>query len=338
MKQKKIVALATTFLFIFEIAVSQKGSSNFVKYYPIGEDPSVCYKTSYVKNETIIFEANPIVKYSIYNNFLKGLSTGKKYTHGWFMEIRPQVRMYAENSYPIKMPSYRFFIGTQHLFKVVNNNFLAFSIESGHYSNGQSMSALSEKYADGSKESDSLYSLITPKTNLSQIINRRTGNFSSDLAEIILNYRINRLDKDQMPYKISSFKLGIIVYQKRFLGIANFGSYSANDIKLYGKYRFLFGYEYTHVFKKGDGIRMSFAENIELIKGAQQSVNPLRTETIITLYPFINLPTLGIFTSYIYGHDNYNLRFVDSGQQVAIGISWSQFPPFQVNKIEKKAE
>ena len=334
MKEKGTVWLIVIFFFVCNIALGQKNTNNFVKYYPIGEDPNICYKTSYVKTETIIFEASPNVRYSFYNNILRGLQIGKVHTQGWFLEARQQLRMYNDNSFPIKTPTYRFFLGTQHMFRLRNDNFLAFSLESGHYSNGQSMSALSEKYADGSKESDSLYSLITPQTNLSQVINRKTGNFSTDLTEIIINYRMNKYDKNMIPYRINSFKVGMTVYTKRFLGIANFGGYSENDIMLYGNYRYMFGYEYTYVCKKGEGIRLSFTENVELIHGAHQSVNPLRTETTFTLYPFVKVNTFGFFISYIYGHDNYNLRFVDSGHQAAFGLTWSQFASFQIKKKE----
>lgn len=332
---KKITGLLFALLLLHN-SKAQENSNNFVRYYPIGEDPNICYKTSYVKSETILFEANPNVRYSFYNNILRGLMKGRKYTQGWFLEFRPQIRMYVANSYPVRMPSYRIFIGTQHMFRLSDRELFAFSIESGHYSNGQNMSALSDKFADGSPESDSLYRMVNASTNLSKIINRYSGNFSTNLVEIILNYRINRYDKNRNPYKVHSFKIGTVIYQRRFWGVFPFGSYSKYDLMMYGKYRYLTGYEYIHVFKKGEGKRISIAENIELIQGAQASVNPIRCETTFTVYPFIKTNTLGFFISYIYGHDNYNLRFVDSGHQVAVGFSWSQFPPFQIKEMVKE--
>ncbi len=328
--------IVAVLLVISDVCVGQGNANNFVRYYPIGEDPSICYKSSYVKNETILFEANPTVRYSFYNTISKGLSAGKRRTQAWYLEIRPQIRMYNDNSFPVKTPSYRFFIGTQHMYRLSDRYLIAASLQSGHYSNGQSNSAFSEKFADGSRESDSLYTLITPETNLSQMINRETGNFSTHLAEGILNFRTNRFNEKRVPYKTSSLKIGLIVYQRRFSGFIAFGGDSKRDINLYGKYRFLTGYEYVLTLKKGEGIRMSFSENIELIQGAHPSVNPLRTETIYTLYPFINTNTLGFFLSYAYGHDTYNLRFVDAGHQLALGITWCQFPPFQMKQMEKK--
>lgn len=309
---KKIAGLLYALLLI-HTSNAQESSNNFVRYYPIAEDPNIAYKTSYVKSETILFEANPNVRYSFYNNILRGLMKGQKHTQAWLLEFRPQIRMYVANSYPVRTPSYRIFAGTQHLFRLSDNELFAFSIQSGHYSNGQYMSALSDRYADGSPESDSLYRRVNSSTNLSQIINRQTGNFSTNLTELIVNYKINRYDKNRVPYNVHSFKLGTVLYQKRLLGIFPFGSYSDLDIVLYGKYRYLAGYEYIRVFKKGEGKRISIAENIELIQGAHPSVNPLRLETTVTLYPFLKTNTLGFFISYLYGHDTYNLRFVDSG-------------------------
>ena len=85
------------------------------------------------------------------------------------------------------------------------------------------------------------------------------------------------------------------------------------------------------------GKRISIAENIELIQDAHPSVNPIRSDLRFTFYAWPRLPEFGFFASYQYGHDNYNFRFVDSGHQVALGITWSIFPPVAMrsNKLIK---
>ena len=108
----------------------------------------------------------------------------------------------------------------------------------------------------------------------------------------------------------------------------NFGGYSDFDIKLYGKNRFNLGYEFIHVWKPK--LRYAIEQKFELIQGAHPSVEPLRSETTLTLYPLNR--NIGIFASYIYGHDNYNLRFVDSGNQFSVGISWDWFTPFHIKR------
>jgi hypothetical protein len=330
----------------FRIAIAQKNYNEYAQFYPIGEDPSIRYMSSYKSQETILFEANPTVRYSVYNNFMRGLMDEYKHTQAWYISFRPQLRMYNEISFPVKTPSYRMFLGTQHLFRIRTDKvsdkvqeFAGFSFESGHYSNGQSGCAFSNLYSDDSKECDSIYKALTSSSNLSDMLNRKNGNYSTNLSELMLNYRWYRLDKSNEPKEMHSFNAGYVLYHKRMLGLVNFGGYSDQDIQIYGQSRFHLGYEYMEVFKDGEGVRVSFKQNIEIIQGAHKQVNPIRTESIFTLYPFVNYKkfivrpiAIGIFISYIYGHDNYNFRLVDAGHQISLGISWTQFPPFTMNK------
>lgn len=332
--------LTTLILFHCSIVLGQKTFNDFVQFYPIGDDPNIRLMSSYTKQEAILFEANPIVRYSFYNNFVKGLiDENNKHTQAWYLSYRPQLRMYTENSLPVRTPSYRIFIGTQHLFRINTNNtarhnFLGFSVESGHYSNGQDGSAFSELYTDGSAQSDSIYNLITPSAQLSEILNRRSGNFSTNLTELIFNYKTYKLDDDNIPSQLVSFNLGYILYHNRFLGLGNFGGFTQNDINLYGRHRFLLGIEFMNVLEKLKNTRYSFKQNFELIKTPHQSVNSFRSESILAFYPFKKSKTLGFMLTYIYGHDNYNFRFVDSGHQISFGLTWSQFPPFKMtNKL-----
>lgn len=333
------------FLFVFSICntvFAQRSISDFTQFYPIGEEPSLRYLTSYTEQEKILFEANTIVRYSIYNDFIRGLSKELKHTQAWYVSFRPQIRTFNENSFPVKTPSYRIYLGTQHLFRLNGKSssrnpqdFLGLSFETGHYSNGQIGCAFSGKFEDGSPACDSICSNLSSSDDLSTMLNRRTGNFSTNLSELIINYRRYSIDNKTEPYRMHSFSLGYILYHKRFLGIGSFGGFSDFDIKIYGRHRLLFSYEFMKVFKKGEGARISIRENMEIIVDAMQQVNPLRSETTLTIYPFINIrrfiikpSAIGFFISYIYGHDNYNYRFLDSGHQASVGISWSLFPPF----------
>ncbi|HKR06908.1 MAG TPA: hypothetical protein VJY62_19890 [Bacteroidia bacterium] len=338
MKNKKSLLL----IFFSGICLTASGQKDFNLYtqvYPIGDDPNIRLMTSYRSEEKILFEANPTVRFSLYNTFIKGLMNNARHTQAWYISVRPQFRMYTDNSLPVRTPSYRVLLGTQHLFRLPNakltgrkEHFLGFSLESGHYSNGQDGCAFSEKFQDESTECDSIYNLINSETDLSSILNRRSGNFSTNLTELIINYRRYAIDDNNKPLKGYSIHLGMVLYHDKFLGIADFGGYSDNDIKIYGRWRYLAGVEYMHVFKKGEGTRISFKENLELIQGAHKHVKPFRSETIFTWYPFIKSKALGFFICYIYGHDNYNFRFIDSGQQACFGISWTQFQPVQLTK------
>jgi len=323
---KKLFTILSIALLQATSTDAQHNFNGFSQYYPIGEGPNINLRTSYVKSETILFEANPTVRYSFYNDMQKKLGENRNHAHAYYIAARPQLRMYTDSSLPVKMPAYRVLLSTQQLWRVKDHNLFSFSIESGHYSNGQSGCAFNELYTDGSRECDSVYSLITDDTDLSAILNRRNGNFSTNMTELLFNYRINRLDDDDMPDRVHSITFGATLFHDRFLGIFDFGGYSDADIKIYGRFRFHAGYEYERVLN--NGMRLSVSENMELISKPHKSVNPFRSVTTVTWFPKKLVKEFGVYMSYVFGHDNYNFRFVDSGHQGVIGITWSGFPPF----------
>jgi hypothetical protein len=339
---KKIILL-TVLLFAW-FAHAQKDFSHYRLVYPIGEDPNIRWISSYRPEEKILFEANPNVRFSFYNNIIKRfinevqdaegnpLKGFLKHPQAYYIAVRPQFRMYNDNSKPVKMPSYRVLFGTQHLFNIESSEqrkkYVGFSLESGHYSNGQSGCSFCGDFDDATAECDSVYNTITDDTNLSALLNRKNGNYSTNMTELILNYRTYRLDQVEFkPKSMHSFNLGVTLYHNLFFGLFDFGGYTQEDIEIYGHWRFMPSYEYMRVMTK-KGARLTFKDNIEIIEGAHAQVQPLRNEVMLTYYPFPNIKEFGFFTSYIYGHDNYNFRFVDSGHQFSVGMSWSQFPDF----------
>ncbi len=312
---------------------AQKSFNDFHEYYPIGEDANLGYKTSVLSSEKLVFEANPNVRYSFFNNMEKGLMEKplKKNVFAAYVAFRSQLRMYDSESLPVIMPSYRVQLGGQMMRRLNDNNFIAISLESGHYSNGQSGSAFSEALVDGSPESEALYNKITPETNLSAILNRRSANFSTNLTELLINYRNNKNSSENLPSRTHSVTGGLLLYHNRFLGVGNFGGFTENDIRIYGRYRWQLRYEFIKQLKN---VRASVAERMELIQGAHPFVDPFRSETILTIYPFPKTKAFGFFANYTFGHDNYNYRFVDSGRTLSFGITWTIFPPFQMNVDE----
>lgn len=330
-------------LLFFITLSSAKAQGVFNAIYPIGENPNLGYKTSMVPSiEKILFEANPILRLPVYNNFIKKLQSGHLYKSGstLYFSYKPQLRMYTHNSLPVKTPTYKIGLGFQKLFRLKEtknkkNQMFAFSVESGHYSNGQSKSAFNKNFDDGSSSSDSVYRLITPDTNLSNILNRESGNFSTNFTEIIINYRlIPTLDEDNKPKSAFSIYAGWNRYHDKIFLLANIGGYSNEDIKIYGKNRWLAGLEYFFTLKDASWLkktvksnRVSVSSNFEYISTPHPFVNPVRGELKSTIY-FNN--NIGIFIAGIYGHDNYNYRFVDSGFQFFTGITFDIFPPFEI--------
>lgn len=325
-------------LYVSLEASAQRPERDYKQFYPIGDDPDILFKTSYIKSETILFEANPIARYSFHNNIHKNLLNKNKIkASAFYVAFKPQLRMYTDVSLPVKMPSYKVQLGFQGLYRAKGNDFFSYAVESGHYSNGQSGCAFSESFDDGSYQCDSIYNLITDQSDLSALLNRKSGNFSTNLTEIIFNYRFNHIDKNfERPDRTHSLTLGFNIYHDRFWWLFNFGGYSDNDIKIYGRVRYTIAYSFIKLLKpeQSNPKRVAFTENIELISGAHPSVNSLRSVTTFAYYPIGKFKEFGIMTSYIYGHDNYNFRFVDAGSQFALGLTWSSFPSFQIQPKE----
>jgi hypothetical protein len=318
---------------------------NFKGWYPVAEESDIQYKTTYVKQETILFEANPYVRFGFYNDMARVLANDvKKHAQVYYIAFKPQLRMYTDSSLPVKTPTYKAQAGVQHLFKLRENRFFSVALESGHFSNGQHGSAFSDLYVDGSAQGDSMYTLINDQTSLSNILNRRSGNFSTNLTELNFNYRSYHFrGSKNIPDWTHSVTLGFVLYHDKLLGLIDLGGYSDDDIKIYGQMRYQAGYEATYVFPRAkkkkhkkhepENARISFSERIQLIQGAHPSVQPLRSETRISFAPGGYLSKdFQVFVGLIVGHDNYNYRFVDAGTQFAAGISWSVSPPIFIGR------
>ena len=335
------ILLLSTLLFLSTSVLAQDSetpvepkvdNSGFKEYYPISSKPSLGYMSSMYSSEDILFDAKPTVYYSIYNNMRERMqTTANKGSNAFYASFQPHIRMYNENSKPVKTPSYRIILGWQHLIKTPNNNFFAIAVESGHFSNGQSGCAFDGTLDDETMECEMVYRTITDATDLSAMLNRKNGNFSTNLSRVAANFRFNNLSRNDKPYKVHSITATYELFHNNMFGIADVGGYSDDDIEIYGRNRFGLEYEYIHTYM--ERFRYSVGQKLELIQGSHDSVEPIRIETSFTWYPFAT--DLGVYASYIYGHDNYNYRFVDTGSQISIGITWDWFTPFQIKRAEK---
>ena len=328
-------------LFLF-LHFALSASAQFEKYshvYPITQDPTVRWMSNYSPYETIRFEANPLIKFSFHNNFVKRLpDTTKLHSHAQYVDFRPQFRLYSENSQPIKTPSYRIFLGTQHMFrlrtkKINTVQFIGFALQSGHHSNGQSKCTFAEDENDSGVVCNGIYDQITDNSDLSAMLNRKNGNFSINLTELTVNYRFNTLDGQSYAKHAHSVSLGYVIYHKGIFGVADVDLVSDADLDLIGRHRINLGYDYGFTFKivKKSNVsqRIRAKQTLEVIFGAHPHINPIRSETSMIFYPASVVSALGLSFSYIYGHDNYNFRLVDSGHQFTAGITWDLFPPIK---------
>lgn len=337
----KIRQILSNCLFTF-LALPATGQVNYVlssmkELYPVGEAATVSFRTPFIQKEKMVFDAAPTVRYSFYSTIRRALENGDPAGFGVYTVFKPHLRLYNDASYPVRAPSYRIQLGGQYMRRVNGNDLFTVALESGHYSNGQDGCAFAEGIKDGTAECDSVYNTLTADSDLSQLLNRSSGNFSTNLTEIQLNYRLNRKPVNRIPRDMFSFRLGLVYYHNLFLGIADFGGYTEADIRIYGKCRWQAGLEYTRYFpQRKHPLFLLIAQQVEWITGTDYTaINRLRSETRVSVYPWNDILGFGIFASYITGHDDYNYRFVDNGSQVAAGICWSPFLPVKLWTMPK---
>lgn len=332
----KSLSLLFILLFINDTYAQSNESTGFKDYYPISIRPEASVGVGNNPYEEILIEATPVVYYGFYNDMRKALNQDT-ITSGdaVYLSVQPHFRIYNEDSKPVKTPSYKILLGWQRIIKTDDDNFLTAAIESGHFSNGQAGSAFSTEFEDNSEESIAIYESITDDTDLAALLNRSTGNFSTNLTRLSMNYRINSFNADNVPQKIHSMTVTYQLYHNKFMGLVNFGGYNPQDIDIYGRHKIELGYEYTAHLKK---MRYTLSQQLNYTFGSHPSSDPYRSETTGVLYPWDN--DLGFFTKFTFGRDNYNYRFLDSFPRLSVGVTWDWFTPFVVKpkKLQKEPE
>jgi hypothetical protein len=323
----RMKSLLGILLFVGFIVTAQNNSyKGFKDYYPISVRPELSVGVGNNQYEQILIEAKPTVYYGLYNDLKQALNNDT-ITNGdaIYMTFQPEIRIYDEESRPVKTPSYKILFGWQKIFKTNADNFFTAGIESGHYSNGQSNSAFSDQLEDASPESIALYETFTDDTDLASLLNRKTGNFSTNLTRLSLNYRLNTFDSQNVPERIHSITATYQLYHNKFLGFADFGGYNPEDISIYGRNRIELGYEFTAHFKD---LRYTLSEQVLYHFGSHPSSVPMRSETKAIVYPWDS--DLGFVAQFTFGRDGYNYRFLDSFPRFSLGITWDWFTPFVI--------
>ncbi|MBL7705540.1 MAG: hypothetical protein JNM21_08305 [Taibaiella sp.] len=322
-----------------------------LNFYPIGDELSIGYlgnlKTA---RESYLFEAQPTVKLPFFNTIYKNMKEPKaaadvpfgeklkKATHAAYASFQPQLRMFNDASMPVKTPSYKIGIGYQHLFSLNKANefgdldsrnlkYIAIAFETGHFSNGQSGAAFDEHLIDGTPAADSLYQHIDDNTDLAAILNRKSGNFSTNYTEIMFKYlQVFEVKNDYALHWFSA-EAGWTRYHDNLLYMIPIGGYTENDIVLYGKNLFHLNFEYMYRFRKPGCIdRVKLNVNYEYLYKPHASVTRSRIEIIPAIYHKSNV---GIYAKLAFGHDTYNYRFVDNISHWGIGLTYDLFPSLE---------
>jgi len=193
------------------------------------------------------------------------------------------------------------------------------ALETAHYSNGQSLCAWDSRLNDGSKACSQIFRSITDDDNLSEMLNRNSGNFSSNLTKVSVSYIIPPISKGLLERRTIGHRFGI-GFQHNHVAAAYLINVDGgeNDIQFIGDQVYTVIIEsFFAPIKKVD---FSIKNEFEYVNNAHPSVNPWRYRLSLNTFPY-DWRT-AFFIAYTSGHDNYNYRIVDSRNQFSLGIRW----------------
>lgn len=250
--------------------------------------------------------------------------------------FRGELRMFADNSKPVRMPSYKPGLALQAFWHVPPTRarplawLSGMRLEGYHYSNGQDRCTWDERLPD---ESDldanppgacgQLFrSLRAPRAQL----NRRSGEFSTN--RILLGLDTKLYGVGPRDYATWSARLGtnLDVNRPNFFGgiadvmkrIYGWGSFDLHvDAEAYLHPNWLLGARAAFAYAIADSRLVPSASGL--------------LELTVMPYP-ARTGRVGLFVRYYGGRDFYNAFFVDAIQTFAIGATWNDQPPLKFAK------
>ena len=290
----------------------------FKSYLPIMDNTSFSWRSPMNKNEALVFDAQPTLYYQFFNTYL---NQEKRNKHAIYAIFKTHIRMFQGESFPIKTPSYKGFFGYQHSFKWGNNHF-NLALETGHYSNGQSGCAWAENIKDGTDECKVARAAISDQDDLAKLLNRSSGNFATNLTRFSIQYVIPKIKESatkdlELAHR---FTLGYSKNHKAFAFPFNFSS-GKGDIQIIGNQTISLSSE--SFFSLNENFDLSIKNKLDYIDDVHPSINPWRYNFTVNFFP--KEWVTAFFMAFTSGHDNYNYRIVDSGNQFSVGVRWDLF-------------
>ncbi|MEQ8909664.1 MAG: hypothetical protein RIC95_10760 [Vicingaceae bacterium] len=311
--------LVVIFTFLACGSLKAQKENPFKGYLPIREDPEVNFSSPMVDSEPLLFEAEPVLYFNLYNNYdqYDTLFQAEK-AEAFYLYYHSHFRMFQGRSKPVRMPSYKLFMGYQRSVDIGNGS-LSIALESGHYSNGQSGCAWSDTVVDGTLDCELITAALGEDEDLSKRLNRVNGNFSTNLSKLRFQYVTPKFRKEKKRVHKFSFDYAYL-HAPLFMMFEYQGS-SKSDINIIGRHRFEATYEFIRYTDYM--LRYSFQQRIRRLAEEHNSIDPWRFETTLSVYPKEWITAF--FFTFIYGHDDYNYRIVDSGTQFSVGVRWDLF-------------
>jgi hypothetical protein len=269
--------------------------------------------------EALVFALEYALHLPIYSNLRDNVLMGKHWAGAVTLSFEGALRMLANDSKPVRMPSYRPSVSGQLFYTIYTPAPLILSLRTSafHYSNGQERCTFD---ASQDSESQGCQELIRGVSDPSAQLNRISGDFSMNgwLAE--LHGRVHEVNVKGVAIGHLALGLGLQGHIKR-----GPGAMDPPLRALYGRLRLQLDME----AKRRLGWAALTARGAFVNHVASASSVPGRAGWVEGVIDPYWLTGLGLFVRYYGGRDFYNAFFVDSVQQLSAGIAWDGERPLK---------
>ncbi len=262
--------------------------------------------------QPLIFALQLALHLPFYNDLRDKALLGKNWAGAATLSFESDLRMLAERSEPVRMPSYRPNISGQLFYIWYLPHPVLFGLRTGfyHYSNGQEGCTFNAAQGDDTKDCRAITAQVT---NPARSLNRISGNFSTNGFLLDVSARLHRLNARGVATSHLSFgfsvagnfrpgKWGMVPGLARFYGWGRLGT-SVEATRVFGRSALTLRTAFSGFPDSGP--------HVPSVSGELEAV----------LSPHW-LTGFGLFARYYGGRDFYNAFFVDSIQQFAIGLAW----------------
>jgi hypothetical protein len=260
-----------------------------------------------------------------YSNLRDNVLIGKHWAGAVTLSFEGALRMAANESKPVRMPSYRPSISGQVFYTFFHPVpiIVALQVNAFHYSNGQEYCTFGDRTLRS--ESSACQAMVSRVSNPSAQLNRQDGDFSMNGWIAELHGRVHEVNAKGVA--IGHLALGVGVQGHIKHGP---GAMDAPLRRLYGDFRV----ELELEAKRRVGwasliVRGAFVTNTGTSPTVPASSG--RVEGVVDPYW---LTGLGLFVRYYGGRDFYNAFFVDSVHQFSAGVAWDGERPLKFKHDE----
>lgn len=272
--------------------------------------------------ESLVFGLEYALHLPVYSNLRDNVLIGKHWAGAVTLSFEGMLRMLANDSKPVRMPSYRPNLSGQVFYTFFQPApvIVSLRVSAFHYSNGQERCTFDERE---SSESAACQASIGQVSRPAEQLNRVNGDFSMNGWLTELHGRVHHVNDKGVAIAHLAAGASLSGYLRR-----GPGAMEPPLRALYGKFRLELDLEGKQRMGWA-GITVRGAYLTYPKSGPSIPQHAGRAEVVIDPYW---LTGLGLFVRYYGGRDSYNAFFVDRLQQLSVGVAWDGERPLKFKR------